>query len=216
MLYVPEEKWMGKLLEYHTFKIKLDENGKEKWKTIHRGKLVNHPDIEIITRFNSEIRGLYNYYRLANNVSVLNKFAHIMEYSMYKTYACKYRSSVKKIVCKYSKNGVFSIPYQTKAGLRYCEFYHDGFRRIREVLLDADTLPDYRRKYDAPNSNASRIKRGVCELCGQKTGDIRMHHVRKMKDLTGNNAWEKLMMKMRRKSIAVCKECHDKIHSLTT
>lgn len=216
MLYVPKEKWMGKLLEYHTFKIKLDENGKEKWKTIHRGKLVNHPDIEIITRFNSEIRGLYKYYRLANNVSVLNKFAHIMEYSMYKTYACKYRSSVKKIVCKYSKNGVFSIPYQTKAGLRYCEFYHDGFRRIREVLLDADTLPDYRRKYDAPNSNASRIKRGVCELCGQKTGDIRMHHVRKMKDLTGNNAWEKLMMKMRRKSIAVCKECHDKIHSLTT
>lgn len=98
MLYVPKEKWMGKLLEYHTFKIKLDENGKEKWKTIHRGKLVNHPDIEIITRFNAEIRGLYNYYRLANNVSVLNKFAYIMEYSMYKTFACKYRSTVKKIV----------------------------------------------------------------------------------------------------------------------
>ena len=135
---------------------------------------------------------------------------------MYKTYACKYRSSVKKIVRKYSKNGVFSIPYQTRTGLGYCGFYHDGFQRIREVMLDADTLPDYRRKYDAPNSNASRIKRGVCELCGQKTGDIRMHHVRKMKDLTGNNAWEKLMMKMRRKSIAVCKECHDKIHSLTT
>ena len=98
MLYVPKEKWMGKLLEYHTFKIKLDENGKEKWKPIHRGKLVNHPDIEIITRFNAEIRGLYNYYRLANNVSVLNKFAYIMEYSMYKTFACKYRSTVKKIV----------------------------------------------------------------------------------------------------------------------
>lgn len=39
MMYVPKEKWVGKLQEYHTFKIVTDENGKEKWKTIHRGKL---------------------------------------------------------------------------------------------------------------------------------------------------------------------------------
>lgn len=212
MLYVPKEKWIGKLLEYHTFKIKLDENGKEKWKTIHRGKLVNHPNIEIITRFNAEIRGLYNYYRLANNVSVLNKFAYIMEYSMYKTFAYKYRSTVKKIVDKYSRNGIFSIPYETKSGIKWCEFYHDGFHRIKEVLLDADTLPEYRKSYHAPRSNAARIKKGVCELCGQQTKDICMHHVRRVKDLTDNSDWEKLMKKMRRKSLAVCKACHDRIH----
>ena len=213
MLYVPKEKWMGKLLEYHTFKIKLDENGKEKWKTIHRGKLINHSDIEIISKFNAEIRGLYHYYQLAHNVSVLGKFAHIMEYSMYKTYACKYRSTVRKMVDKYSHNGVFSIPYQTKKGLKWCEFYHDGFKRVREVRLDADTLPEYGRKYSNPNSNAARIKRGICELCGQQTKDIRMYHVRRMKDLTDSTEWDRLMKKMRRKSLAVCKNCFDKIHS---
>ena len=213
MLYVPKEKWMGKLLEYHTFKIKLDENGKEKWKTIHRGKLINHSDIEIISKFNAEIRGLYHYYQLAHNVSVLGKFAHIMEYSMYKTYACKYRSTVRKMVDKYSRNGVFSIPYQTKKGLKWCEFYHDGFKRVREVRLDADTLPEYGRKYNNPNSNAARIKRGVCELCSQQTKDIRMYHVRRMKDLTDCTEWDRLMKKMRRKSLAVCKSCFDKIHS---
>jgi len=213
MLYVPKEKWMGKLLEYHTFKIKYDETGKEIWKTVHRGKLVNHPDIEIITKFNSEIRGLYNYYRLANNVSVLGKFSHIMEYSMYKTFACKYRTSVRKIINRYSDNGIFYVPYQTKAGMKRCEFYHDGFKRIKEVLMSADTLPEYVRMYTSPNSNAARIKRGVCELCGQKTNDIRMHHVRRLKDLTGDSDWEMLMRKMRRKSLAVCKACHEKIHS---
>ena len=213
MLYVPKEKWMGKLLEYHTFKIKYDETGKEIWKTVHRGKLVNHPDIEIITKFNAEIRGIYNYYRLANNVSVLGKFAHIMEYSMYKTFACKYRTTVRKIIDRYSDNGIFYVPYQTKAGMKRCEFYHDGFKRIKEVLMGADTLPEYVRKYTSPNSNAARIKRGVCELCGQKTDDIRMHHVRRLKDLTGGNDWEMLMRKMRRKSLAVCKVCHEKIHS---
>ena len=192
-----------------------DENGKEKWKAIHRGKLINHPDIEIITKFNAEIRGLYNYYRLANNVSVLSKFAYIMEYSMYKTYACKYRSTVSRMIDKYSRNGVFAVPYETKAGTKYCEFYHDGFKRIKETLSTPDILPEYSRKYESPNSNAARIKRGVCELCGQKTDDIRMHHVRTLKELTDDSEWERLMRKMRRKTLAVCKACHDEIHNVT-
>ena len=216
MLYVPREKWMGKLLEYHAFKIKRDENGKEIWKTIHRGKLINHPDIEIISKFNAEIRGLYHYYQLAHNVSVLGKFAYITEYSMYKTFACKYRSTVSKMIDKYSHNGIFSVPYQTKKGLKWCEFYHGGFKRVREVHLDADTLPEYGRKYSNPNGNAARIKRGICEMCGQSVKDIRMYHVRKMKDLTDNTEWDRLMKKMRRKSLAVCKSCFDKIHAQIT
>lgn len=213
MLYVPKEKWMGKLLEYRAFKIVIDENGKEKWKTLHRGKLINHPDIEIITKYNAEIRGLYNYYRLANNASVLNKFAYIMEYSMYKTFACKYRSTVSKMIDKYSTDGVFAVPYSTKAGMKKCEFHHDGFKRKKEVLLEVDTLPNYAKKHGSPHSNAARIKRGQCELCGEKSNNIRMHHVRKLKDLKGQSDWEKLMIKMRRKSLAVCKDCHDKIHN---
>lgn len=216
MMYVPKEKWMGKLLEYHTLKIEKDENGKEKWKTVHRGKLINHPDIEIITKFNAEIRGLYNYYRLANNVSVLNKFAYIMEYSMYKTYACKYRSTVSKIIDRFSRDGVFAVPYETKGGTKYCEFYHGGFKRVRQTLIEPDTLPEYSRRYDRPGSNAARIKRGVCELCGEKTDDIRMHHVRKLKDLTGNNVWEEKMRKTRRKTLAVCRRCHEMIHHENT
>lgn len=216
MMYVPKEKWMGKLLEYHTLRIKKDENGKEKWKTVHRGKLINHPDIEIITKFNAELRGLYNYYRLANNVSVLNKFAYIMEYSMYKTYACKYRSTVSKVIDRFSQDGVFAIPYETKGGKKYCEFYHGGFKRVKQTLMEPDTLPEYSRRYDRPGSNAARIKRGVCELCGEKTDDIRMHHVRRLKDLTGNSDWEEKMRKTRRKSLAVCKACHERIHHENT
>ena len=138
-----------------------------------------------------------------------------MECSMYKTYACKYRTTVSKIIDKYSRNGVFAVPYETKAGTKYGEFYHDGFKRIKETLPQPDTLPEYGRRYERPNSNAARIKRGVCELCGQKTGDIRMHHVRTLKELTGDSEWEQLMRKMWRKSLAVCKACHEIIHHVT-
>ena len=212
MMYVPREKWEGKLKDYQAFRIDKDENGKEKWRSLHRGKLINCTDIDIITKYNSEIRGLYNYYRLAHNVSVLNKFAFIMEYSMYKTFACKYRSTISKMIDKYSINGVFSVPYDTKAGRKYCEFYHDGFKRVKQTLISVDTLPEYSKKYENPNSNAARLKRGICELCGLKTDNIYMYHVRRLKDLTGDNPWEVIMRGKRRKSLAVCKSCFDVIH----
>ena len=37
----------GKLIEYKAMKIKINENGKERFVALHRGKLVNQSDIEI-------------------------------------------------------------------------------------------------------------------------------------------------------------------------
>ena len=42
-----------------------------------RNGLQNKEPIEILAQFNGEIRGIYNYYRLARNVSVLNKFCYV-------------------------------------------------------------------------------------------------------------------------------------------
>ena len=58
---MPKEKWIAKLHEYGAFKIKKDENGKENWKPLHRGALMPLDDVAIISKYNSEIRGLYNY-----------------------------------------------------------------------------------------------------------------------------------------------------------
>ena len=72
------------------------ENKIGTWKAKHRTYLKDNDDLEILSIYNAEIRGLYEYYKLANNVSVLNKYKYIMEYSMYKTFANKYNTSVKK------------------------------------------------------------------------------------------------------------------------
>ena len=206
-LTMPHEKWFGKLLEYGAFKIKKDENGNERWKTVHRGYLMNNQDIEIISKFNSEIRGIYNYYRLAQNVSTLDKFAHIMKKSMYKTFAGKYRTTVNKIKQKYMRDGVFGVDYSTKAGMKRCELYHDGFKQVKDDMLDfVDVLPQY-RKYQKKNGLAMRLKRKVCELCGELAEDIQMHHVRRMKDLGNELPSELLMISMKRKSLALCPAC---------
>ena len=54
----------------------------------------------------------------------------------------------------------------------------------------------------------SLLKAGICELCGNKTDDIRMHHVRALKNLTGKTEAERLMLHMRRKSLALCPYCY--------
>lgn len=66
------------------------------------GARVNLPVIEIISQYNAEIRGLYNYYCLATDVSTkISTFQYYHYFSMIKTIARKEKSSVKKVIQKY-------------------------------------------------------------------------------------------------------------------
>lgn len=212
-LYVPHDKWVSKLQEYKAIKISKDKDGSERWKAVHRGKLVNIKDIDIISQYNAEIRGIYNYYHLADNVSVLGKFEYIMKLSMLRTFGAKYKTTVNKIRATHECNGIFGVDYETKAGRKRCEFYHDGFTKQKDTAPNSvDTLPQY-RKYSGVNSLAVRLLSGKCELCNEKTDDVRMHHIKALKDLTGAKEWEKLMMKRRRKTLALCPDCYSMVHA---
>lgn len=211
-LLVPHEKWASKLIALNAMRIETDIHGKEQWISIHRGELNNLDDVRIISKYNAEIRGLYNFYCLAHNATVISKFAHIMEYSMYKTFAHKYRISMSQAIRKLSINGKFCIPYKTKQGQKYCYFYDGGFRRKTHPVNNVgDVLPNY-RVFPAINTLAGRLRAGVCELCGAQTKEMVMHHVRKMSDLSDKTEWERLMKSKRRKTLAVCPLCHERIH----
>jgi hypothetical protein len=105
MLEVPTSIIQRKLVELKAMEIKV-QNGTEIWKPVHRGELVGRTDLSILDQFNGEIRGFCNYYSIANNRSKLHKFRYIMEYSFYKTLACKYRTSKRKIIAKYPSIGI--------------------------------------------------------------------------------------------------------------
>lgn len=212
-LRMPLEKWTAKLLEYGAIRIKKDESGKERWKTMPRGKLINRTDIEILSRYNSEIRGLYNYYAIAGNVSTLNHFSSRMKYSMLKTFGSKYRCKVRKIKERYVKNGEFTVAYKTKSGMKESVYYHDGFRKKTEPALGQVDMLDIYKKYDKPNSLAIRLHNNKCELCGMDCDGLEMHQVRRLKDLNGEQEWERIMLQRRRKTLAVCPSCHIEIHN---
>ena len=212
-LLVPREKWFGKLLEYKAIKIVINQNGKERYKALHRGKLINLPDIDILSAYNAEIRGLRNFYSLANDSHKIGKFANVMKYSMFKTFANKYKTNVNGIKAEYFEGGNFTVEYPTKKGAKKAVFYNKGFERKMEATIfsEVSLLPQYKR-YDKPNSLRTRIKQGLCELCNQKSDNIALHQVKRLKDLKGKTDWERRMQELRRKTLAVCPKCHSEIH----
>ena len=214
-LYVPKDKWLKRLLSYGALKIHYDkDNGnKEVWEPVCRSGLRNLDDLEILNQYNAEIRGLYNYYRIAHNATVLNNFLYVMKYSMYKTFAGKYRTSMRKIIRKYSKNRDFVITYQGKSGEKSVVFYNQGMRRdTHESTTDPDII-GRARENSYYTSLIQRLQGCQCEWCGATGVEIEIHHVKKLKDLSGKVEWERHMIARRRKTMALCHNCHVRLHA---
>ena len=195
-----------KLLEYGAMEIKL-RNGKEVWKPKCRSGLIFNDDLEILDRYNRETVGFCNYYLIANNCVVLHNFRYIMEYSMYKTFAGKYRSTVRKINKKYRRNKLFTVKYEQKGVIKSRTFYKTSFKRRTTAFNGSCDIEPYSIADVSRTNLTDRLKAEKCELCGA-TGKLIMHHVRNLKDLKGKESWERLMSARRRKTIALCPSCH--------
>jgi hypothetical protein len=62
-----------------------------------------------------------------------------------------------------------------------------------------------------------RLLAGRCEIC-EDTVNLEVHHVRKLADLhrpgrREKPAWMHLMAKRRRKTLVICRHCHEDIHA---
>jgi len=195
-----------KLLEYGAMEIKL-RNGKEVWNPKCRSGLIFNDDLEILDRYNRETVGFCNYYLIANNCVVLHNFRYIMEYSMYKTFAGKYRSTVRKINKKYRLNKLFTVKYEQKGVIKSRTFYKTSFKRRTTAFNGSCDIEPYSIADVSRTNLTDRLKAEKCELCGA-TGKLIMHHVRNLKDLKGKESWKRLMSARKRKTIALCPSCH--------
>lgn len=209
-LNVSMDTLRNKLLEYGAMEIKI-RNGKEVWKPKCRSGLIYNNDLEILDRYNRELVGFCNYYLIANNCVLLHNFRFIMEYSMYKTFAGKYKSSVRKINKKYRKDKRFVVEYEQKGVIKTRNFYKASFQRRTTAFDQSCDLQPYSIADVSRTNLTDRLKAEKCELCGAEDKLI-MHHTNKLKNLKGKESWEKLMLARKRKTIALCRSCHGLRH----
>ena len=180
---------------------------------IHRGELINNTDLEIISIYNSELRGICNYYGIASNFNGLNYFAYLMEYSCLKTLAAKHKSKIGKMKQKFKDGkGDWGIPYETKNAVK--RMYFAKYADCKKAKDFVDIISNAYLTYGASVTTfESRLKAKVCELCGATDSNhYEIHHVNKVKNLKGKNLWERAMIAKRRKTLVVCSKCHNKIH----
>ena len=188
-------------------------NGKEIWKPKALYRLKDCDDLEILDYYNSMIRGFYNYYCIANNSSIINGYKYIMEYSMYKTYGTKYRTSIHKVIEKFRYGKDFAVKYKNAKGDEKIRvFYNQGFKRLEKSFFPNEDLVPISVKYLGSTNLIDRLKANRCEICGKIDTPIEIHHIHKLKDLQGKSFWEILMIARKRKTLALCRECHKKLH----
>jgi len=195
----------------------------QRGKPARRPELLNRDDHDIVKVYGAEYRGIVQYYLLAGNIRTLHRLRWAAETSLLKTLASKHRSTVKRMADKHRAK------IDTASGQRTCyeavverggnraplvaRFGGIPLRRQKTAVLN-DRIPG--RAPQRQKEIVTRLLKGRCELC-EHTGSMRVHHVRKLADLTtpvpAQPRWAQIMTRRRRKTLVVCVNCHDQIHA---
>jgi group II intron reverse transcriptase/maturase len=192
-------------------------------KAIHRMERTHDSDYSIVCQYQAEYRGFVEYYQLADNVTWLNRLHWIMQTSLLKTLAHKHRSSVAKMAKR------LRAKVATLDGPRTClevrvpregrepligRFGGIPLRRTLTACINDRLLA---RKSLGGTELLQRLLADECEACGS-TENVEVHHIRKLADLNSQGQkpkpdWMRLMAARQRKTLVLCRVCHDNIHA---
>jgi hypothetical protein len=192
-------------------------------KPVHLPQRVNDSAYSIVAQYQAEYRGVVQYYRLAYNLHRLSRLKWIMETSLVKTLAKKFKTTRGKIYKRFktlhqNEHGVYKVleitvdrgPHQTPLVAR---FGGVPLRWNKWVAInDTKTKPIWSKRSEV----VERLLAQQCELCGAED-NIEVHHIRKLADLEckgqpGKPEWARVMTARRRKTLVVCQGCHHDIH----
>jgi hypothetical protein len=185
-----------------------------------RGELFQDSDYDIMTKYQSEYRGIVNYFIMADNVSHLSRLHWYMENSLVHTLAGKHKTTRQKIFDKHKAlyDGrhclEVTIHRESKKPL-VARFGAIELKTNKEANISDRINPVYNVRTEI----VQRMMAEECEICGSKL-DVEVHHVRKLADLKKRYrgkkevpSWVKHMAARNRKTLMTCRECHTKIHA---
>jgi group II intron reverse transcriptase/maturase len=194
----------------------------KKGKPIHRPERLKDEPYSIINQYQLEYNGIVQYYRMAYNLHKLSQLKHTMEVSLVKTLADKYRTTCTKVYQKYG--AIMKLPegnykvlqvFINRPGKKPLESHFGAIPLKWNKWVQIDDEREV-RIWSKRSEVIERLMANQCELCG-KEGTIEMHHVRKLADIQVKHgkeipSWKREMSMRKRKSLAVCNDCHYKIH----
>jgi RNA-directed DNA polymerase len=183
---------------------------------LHRRHLVDSSVFEIVLAYNAEMRGLANYYRLANHVKhSLRKLHFLWQTSLLKTLSHKLRLSVRQVACRLKHGGRLVARAEVNGDIREVEVFNlKHLDRLPPLGTAGDQLP-FPIWTAARSDVLDRLRARECEFCGATGVPCEVHHVRKLKDMKRTPLWKQVAAARRRKRIVLCQSCHKALHAGT-
>ena len=191
-------------------------------KPYHMMQRTNDNVYSIIAQYQTEYRGVVQYYRLAYNLHQLGRLKWVMQQSLVRTLSKKLKISTAKVYKRFktTHRNEFGTYKVLEAKLKQEAGQHPLVARFGGVPLrynkwvsinDAPTTPIWSGR----SGLVERLLAQECELCGANN-NIEVHHIRKLADLkrygqTNPPQWVKQMATRRRKTLVVCRPCHHDI-----
>ena len=192
-------------------------------KVVHRPELLHDDDLSIISLYQAEWRGLVNYYLMAHNISTrLRRVYRAMQLSLCKTLAAKHKLTLFQVIRKYRGEQLTPYgPLKTIQAIKHREgkkplmASFGGLPLRRQEMPHGLFDPAIEVQWNRKSELARRLEADQCELCGSRD-HIEVHHIRKLSDLKRDgrrpkSEWETVMIARRRKTLVVCRSCHEKI-----
>jgi type II intron maturase/AI2M/AI1M-like HNH endonuclease len=150
-------------------------------------------DFSIIAQYQVEYRGVVDYYQLAHNRHRFSQLKYVMERSLVKTLANKYRITGRRVLTRY--RAVLHTENGPRPGMRVvidrgpdkrpliAQWGGISLRRKTTVTVLNDQPPKIwsNRRTEL----VQRLLADTCELCGSQHS-VEVHHIRALKDLRSN------------------------------
>jgi group II intron reverse transcriptase/maturase len=192
-------------------------------KPVHRKELTRDSVYTIIAHYAMEYRGIAEYYKLAQNRSmVLKELQGVMQTSLLKTLAHQLTITAKQVRHRYATK--IEPP--------------DGERAVIQTIVEREGTPplvatwgsvslrrqsrgkikdEPQRPYDQRVELLERMLADECELCGSTT-NVQVHHIKPMKTLQQYGRKDRphgvgVMASRQRKTLVLCQTCHCDVHN---
>ena len=172
-----------------------------------------HLDADQIIRLYSSVnRGIQNYYRFADNWKNLSRIQYILEFSLAKTLAHKFKISLTKVFKRFGKPLHVTVTNSRGAERTVTFSLNHDWSNKRDAFTTSNPAIDL---LQSTVWLRTRSKLGKpCCICNE-TGQTVMHHVRhirKLSDKKEPTGFNRVLRALNRKQIPVCLACHEKIH----
>ena len=171
------------------------------------------PIKDLILRFRTILAGLVNFYSFSDNITKLRYLYYILRASLQRTICKKLNIGIREVIARYGREVTLTILKKVGEKVQL-DFKCPTLRRKPMNFQGSGYEKDPLMVKEWKVSTLTALNQ-CCANCGS-INKIEMHHLKHLKTLNVKlDSFGKMMARINRKQVPLCRLCHQKVHKGT-